>query len=107
MSTARYRILIAAAVVIVAVLVAIGRRQWVLADIANRNINKQTCSCVFVGGRTLAECIGDIPPAERLNLDYVKFTLDETPGRESLSNTMFWLITSTGTYEKGTGCTQY
>lgn len=85
----------------------VGRRHWRIAEIANRNINKQTCSCVFVGQQSLEACIADIPPAERLHLRWVEFDLDRTPGRESLRATMFWFLESTARYQPGTGCTQY
>jgi hypothetical protein len=102
------RLVIGAAVIAGAIgLIAVGRRQWLIADIANRNINKQTCSCVFVGRRSLDACIADIPPAERLHLRWVRFRLDTVPGQEALTNTMFGIIGSTAKYEPGTGCTQY
>jgi hypothetical protein len=58
---------------------------------------QQTCACLFVSGRTLDSCLGDLEPLARKLISI-------HPGSAEVTASGFALETATARYEKGFGC---
>ena len=58
---------------------------------------QQTCACLFVGGRTLESCRGDLDPLAR-RLVSVEVTPEDVTARSLV------VVSATSHYEKGFGC---
>jgi hypothetical protein len=58
---------------------------------------QQTCACLFVSGRTLDSCLGDLDPLARKLISI-------HPGSAEVTASGFALETATARYEKGFGC---
>jgi hypothetical protein len=58
---------------------------------------QQTCACLFISGRTLESCLGDLDPLAR-KLVSVK------PGAAEVTASSLGFVRATARYEKGFGC---
>jgi hypothetical protein len=87
-----------AALLIVAVAVA-----WrvfrvpLMLNIGTGYAAQQTCACLFVSGRTIDSCLGDLDPLARK-------LISVQPGTAEVRASGFALKTATARYEKGFGC---
>lgn len=81
-------------------------RFWRRAWTANRNVAKQTCSCIFVGERTLNQCIADIPPDEAIHVAYTQFELTRPNGSSPphLETIAFGLLSAIAVHDDTAGC---
>jgi hypothetical protein len=95
----RKRLLVGAAVLLVAG--AIAWRVLHLSDLMHIGagyVAEQTCSCLFVSGRSAESCRGDLEPlAQKL----VRFTA----GDGEVTARAFFISSATARYQKGFGCT--
>jgi hypothetical protein len=88
----------AVALLLVAVIVA-----WrvfrvpLLLDIGTGYAAQQTCACLFISGRTLESCLGDLEPLARKLISIRAGTAEVTASG-------FFLKTATARYESGFGC---
>jgi hypothetical protein len=100
MALARRKRLALGAVVLVAAAVAVAWRVFrvsLLVNIGTGYAAQQTCACLFVSGRTLESCVGDLEPlAQKL--------ISIHPGTAEVTASSFGLATATARYEKGFGC---
>jgi hypothetical protein len=100
MALARRKRLALGAVVVFAVAVAVAWRVFrvpLLVNIGTGYAAQQTCACLFVSGRTLESCVGDLEPlAQKL--------ISIHPGTAEVTASTFGLATATARYEKGFGC---
>lgn len=91
----------AAAATGVAALAGLGwfaARQAAYAEIAVGYAAKQTCSCLYVSGRTVASCMSDFPEEARTML-----TIEPEGDRVEVSAVM-GAIRSEAVHEDGLGC---
>jgi hypothetical protein len=58
---------------------------------------QQTCACLFVSGRTIESCLGDLDPLARKLISI-------HPGTAEVTASGFVLTTATARYETGFGC---
>jgi hypothetical protein len=86
------------AAALVAGLAWFGMKQAAFAHIAVGFAAKQTCSCLFVSGRTMQSCMSDFPADSRDLL-----TIAPAGNRVSAS-TALGLFSAEATYEDGLGC---
>ena len=88
----------AVALLLVAVIVA-----WrvfrvpLMLDIGTGYAAQQTCACLFISGRTLESCLGDLDPLARKLISI-------HPGAAEVTASGFVLKTATARYERGFGC---
>jgi hypothetical protein len=85
---------------VVAVLAAgawFGRDAAAFADIGTAYAAKQTCSCVFVSGRTLESCRADLPAAPGVDLK-IAVSGDE------VTASALGLFKASARFENGYGC---
>ena len=88
----------AVALLLVAVIVA-----WrvfrvpLMLDIGTGYAAQQTCACLFISGRTLESCLGDLDPLARKLISI-------HPGAAEVTTSGFFLKTATARYESGFGC---
>ena len=68
-----------------------------LLNIGTGYTAQQTCACLFVSGRTLESCLGDLDPLARKLISI-------HPGADEVTASGFVLETATARYEKGFGC---
>ena len=61
-------------------------------------VAKTVCTCVFVAGRGLDECVADNPPGFNLAVA----TLDES--EQAVDSSFYWIIRGRAHYEGATGC---
>jgi hypothetical protein len=94
----RKRLLVAAAVLIVGVVVAI--RVLHLPDLVHIGAGytaEQTCACLFISRRTLESCRGDLEPMAR-------WLVAITPGADSVTARSFVFSSATARFQKSFGC---
>ena len=72
-------------------------RVSLLLNIGTGYAAQQTCACLFVSGRTLDSCLGDLDPLARKLISI-------HPGTAEVTASGFALKTATARYEKGFGC---
>jgi len=88
---------------VLALLVVAGAVAWrvfrvpLLLNIGTGYAAQQTCACLFVSGRTLESCLGDLEPLARKLISI-------HPGADEVTASGFVLETATARYEKGFGC---
>ena len=88
---------------VLALLVVAGAIAWrvfrvpLLLNIGTGYAAQQTCACLFVSGRTLESCLGDLEPLARKLISI-------HPGADEVTASGFVLETATARYEKGFGC---
>src|ERR1041384_6003606 len=68
-----------------------------LLDIGTGYAAQQTCACLFVSGRTLDSCLGDLEPLARK-------LISVDPGTAEVTASGFIVKTATARYESGFGC---
>jgi hypothetical protein len=68
-----------------------------LVNIGTGYAAQQTCACLFVSGRTLESCLGDLEPLARK-------LISVHPGAAEVTARGLTLETATARYEKGFGC---
>lgn len=96
----RKGLLIGAIVVVVLVAGALyaGRDTWASAKIGTTYVAKQTCSCLFVAGRTMESCRTDYDPAAIKPLTVA--TTDKSVKVSALGG----LVSARAEFEQGFGC---
>ncbi|MEO7733907.1 MAG: hypothetical protein ABIY55_23285 [Kofleriaceae bacterium] len=88
---------------VVVVLLVAGAVAWrvfrvpLLLKIGTGYAAQQTCACMFVSGRTLDSCLGDLEPLARK-------LISVHPGRAEVVASGLLLETATARYEKDFGC---
>jgi hypothetical protein len=100
MALARRKRLAVGAVVFLLVAVAIAWRVFrvsLMVNIGTGYAAQQTCACLFVSGRTLESCLGDLDPLARK-------LISVHPGAAEVTASGLTLETATARYEKGFGC---
>jgi hypothetical protein len=86
--------------VVIAVAVVVAWRVFrvpLLVNIGTGYAAQQTCACLFVSGRTIESCLGDLEPLARKLISI-------HPGTAEVTASGFALDTATARYEKGFGC---
>jgi hypothetical protein len=68
-----------------------------LVNIGTGYAAQQTCACLFVSGRTLESCLGDLEPLARK-------LISVRPGAAEVTASGLLLETATARYESGFGC---
>ena len=100
MALARRKRLALGAVAFLLVAVAVAWRVFhvpLLLNIGTGYAAQQTCACLFVSGRTIESCLGDLDPLARKLISI-------HPGTAEVTASGFALETATARYEKGFGC---
>jgi hypothetical protein len=100
MALARRKRLALGVVVLLVVAVVIAWRVFrvpLLLNIGTGYAAQQTCACLFVSGRTIDSCLGDLDPLARKLISIY-------PGTAEVTASGFALETATARYEKGFGC---
>jgi hypothetical protein len=100
MAFTRRKRLALAVVVLLLVGVAVAWRVFrvpLLLNIGTGYAAQQTCACLFVSGRTIDSCLGDLEPLARKLISI-------HPGTDEVTASGFGLETATARYEKGFGC---
>ncbi len=72
-------------------------RVSLLLNIGTGYAAQQTCACLFVSGRTIESCIGDLEPLARK-------LISVDPGTAEVTASSFLLETATSRYEPDFGC---
>jgi hypothetical protein len=85
-------------VVIVAVALFAGRKTWATAKLGTVYVAKQTCSCLFVGGRPMESCRTDYD-AEALK----PLTVETSESGVKVS-ALAGLVSAQAKFEPGFGC---
>jgi hypothetical protein len=68
-----------------------------MVNIGTGYVAQQTCACLFVSGRTLESCLGDLEPLARK-------LISVHPGTTEVTASGLAVVTATARYEKGFGC---
>lgn len=100
MALTRRKRLALGVVVFLVVAVAVAWRVFrvpLLVNIGTGYAAQQTCACMFVSGRTIESCLGDLDPLARKLISI-------HPGTAEVTASGFVLKTATARYEKGFGC---
>jgi hypothetical protein len=100
MALARRKRLVLGAVVLLVVLVVVAVRVFrvpLLVHIGTGYAAQQTCACLFISGRTIESCVGDLEPLARKLISI-------HPGSAEVTASSFGLASATARYEKGFGC---
>jgi hypothetical protein len=97
--TRRKRLALAVVVALLVAVVVAWRvfRVPLLLNIGTGYAAQQTCACLFVSGRTIESCLGDLEPLARK-------LISVQPGVAEVTASGFILETATARYEKGFGC---
>lgn len=75
-----------------------GEKKLGALAVAANAVAKMTCSCVFVSGRELSECVKESPPGFDIATPWVD---EELPG---VSSSIYWVVRGTARYREGLGC---
>jgi hypothetical protein len=100
MALARRKRLALAVLVLLLVAVAVAWRVFrvpLLLNIGTGYAAQQTCACLFVSGRALESCLGDLEPLARK-------LISVDPGATEVTASGLFLEKATARYEKGFGC---
>ena len=100
MALARRKRIAVGVVVLLVVAVVVAWRVFrvpLLVNIGTGYAAQQTCACLFVSGRTMESCLGDLDPLARKLLSI-------HPGAAEVTASGLVLETATARYEKGFGC---
>ncbi|HEX7837385.1 MAG TPA: hypothetical protein VF469_07980 [Kofleriaceae bacterium] len=100
MALARRKRIALGAVVLLLVAVVVAWRVFrvpLLMNIGTGYAAQQTCACLFVSGRTIESCLGDLDPLARK-------LISVHPGTAEVTASGFGLETATARYERGFGC---
>ena len=93
----KWQLIVAGVMVLIAVGVYVGREQVALARIGTAFAAKQTCSCLFVSGRSLNSCRRDYNP------DVARWFTWRV-GERSVTVSVLGIFSSTSVFESGFGC---
>lgn len=94
----------ATAALVIGALAALGGLGWfaakqaAFAHVAVGYAAKQTCSCLYVSGRTMGSCMGDFPEDARGQLSI------EPAGDSVTASAAVGLFSAEAKYEDGLGC---
>jgi hypothetical protein len=88
----------ALAVVAVAAGAWASRNELAYAQIATAYAAKQTCSCLYVSGRSLDSCLGDFPADARENVTVTQ------SGETIRATVLFGAISVEAVHQDGYGC---
>jgi hypothetical protein len=102
MALARRKRLALAAVALLLVAIIVAWRVFrvpLLLDIGTGYAAQQTCACLFISGRTIDSCLGDLEPLARKLISI-------HPGTDEVTASGFLLATATARHEKGFGCSR-
>jgi hypothetical protein len=100
MAFARRKRLALGVVVVLVVAVAVAWRVFqvpLMLNIGTGYAAQQTCACMFVSGRAIESCLGDLEPLARKMISV-------HPGTSEVTASGLFLETATARYEKGFGC---
>src|SRR5689334_15025560 len=100
MAFARRKRLALAAVVFLLVAIVVAWRVFrvpLLLNIGTGYAAQQTCACLFISGRAIESCLGDLDPLARK-------LISVHPGTAEVTASGFFFETATARYEKGFGC---
>src|SRR3954467_1562445 len=100
MALARRKRLVLGAFVLLLVAGAVAWRVFrvpLLVNIGTGYAAQQTCACLFVSGRTLESCLGDLEPLARK-------LISVHPGAAEVTASGLGVASATARYEKGFGC---
>ena len=100
MALARRKRIALGAVVLLLVAAVVAWRVFrvpLLLNIGTGYAAQQTCACLYVSGRTLESCLGDLDPLARK-------LISVHPGAAEVTASGFALVTATAHYEKNFGC---
>jgi hypothetical protein len=100
MAFARRKRIVLGVVALLIVAVAVAWRVFrvpLMLNIGTGYAAQQTCACLFVSGRTLDSCLGDLDPLARK-------LISVHPGTAEVKASGFGLDSATARYEKGFGC---
>jgi len=93
-------LLVTASVFLLLVAVIVAWRVFrvpLLFNIGKGYAAQQTCACLFVSGRSIESCMGDLDPLARKLISI-------HPGAAEVTASGFVLKTATARYERGFGC---
>ena len=94
----RKRIALAVAALVIVALLLLGRRFVPLGRLGTGYAAEVTCACLFVSGRTLDSCRGDLDPlAQKL--------VSITVGNDEVRTSSIGVIRARARYDAATGCT--
>jgi hypothetical protein len=68
-----------------------------MVNIGTGYVAQQTCACLFISGRTLDSCLGDLEPLARK-------LISVHPGTAEVTASSLILASATARYEDGFGC---
>jgi hypothetical protein len=100
MAFARRKRLALGVVVFLAIAIGVTWRAFrvsLLLNIGTGYAAQQTCACMFVSGRGIESCLGDLDPLARKLISI-------HPGSAEVTASGLFLATATSRYEKGFGC---
>ena len=100
MAFARRKRLALGVVVFLLVAIAVAWRVFrvpLLLNIGTGYAAQQTCACLFISGRAIDSCLGDLEPLARK-------LISVHPGAAEVTASGLFLETATARYEKGFGC---
>jgi len=100
MALARRNRVILGVVIFLLVAVAVAWRVFRVPLLVNIGVGyaaQQTCACLFVSGRTLDSCLGDLEPLARRLISI-------HPGAAEVTASSFGLESATARYDQGFGC---
>ena len=100
MAFARRKRLALGVVVVLAIAAVVAWRMFrvpLLLNIGTGYAAQQTCACMFISGRTLDSCLGDLEPLARK-------LISVEPGTGQVTASSFFLDSATARYEQGFGC---
>ncbi len=75
-----------------------GEKQLDALTVVANAVAKTNCSCVFVAGRDLADCIKEAPPGFDLATPWIQ---EDPPG---VSSSIYWVVRGSARYSDGIGC---
>jgi hypothetical protein len=100
MALARRKRLALGVVILLLVAIVVAWRVFrvpLLLDIGTGYAAQQTCACLFVSGRTIESCLGDLDPVARK-------LISVRPGTAEVTARGFFLKSATARYDSGFGC---
>ena len=98
----RKRLAVGVIVALVAVVIAAAVawrvfRVPLLLNIGTGYAAQQTCACLFISGRAIESCLGDLEPLARKLISI-------RPGAAEVTASGWFLASATARYEEGFGC---
>ncbi len=75
-----------------------GEKKLDALNVVANAVAKTNCSCVFVAGRDLSECVKDAPPGFDLATPWIDHEA------QAVSSSIYWIVRGTARYQDGVGC---